>query len=144
MVFEQDLVQVSKRLSVAHVTYHSQDYTRVCNKRCNYAVKYKGNNDLFEFDMKKNLKINSRVLVAVAEFKKIGNIINQIGGRTSNALIGIKNSGVLNQFYSDIKETKDGIIFIEPSKLLSKCILSNTSTSNKYLASELIIENEHE
>ena len=38
-------------------------------------------------------------------------MIDKIGGRTSNALIGIKNSGVFNQFYSEIKEIKDSVDF---------------------------------
>ena len=38
-------------------------------------------------------QINDRVLVAITELKVIGNIIHKIGCRTSNALIGIKNSG---------------------------------------------------
>ena len=50
------------------------------------------------------IKINDKVLVAVTQFKTVGNIIDKIGGRTSNALTGIKNSGVFNQFYSEIKE----------------------------------------
>jgi hypothetical protein len=60
---------------------------------------------IFDFGMiKYYLKINSRVLIAIIQFKIVRNVINKIGGRTSNALIGIKNSGVLNQFYSDLKE----------------------------------------
>ena len=54
--------------------------------------------------------INSRVLIAITQFKIVGDIINKIGGRTSNALIGIKNSGVFNQFYSDIKEIKESLL----------------------------------
>ena len=71
-------------------------------------------------------------------------MIDKIGGRTSNALIGIKNSGVFNQFYSEIKEIKDSVDFIESIKLLPKCISLKTSSPNKYLISEFIIENEHE
>jgi hypothetical protein len=129
-------VQVSKRL---------REYNRVGEKRCNYAVKYLGKNDMFEFGMIKYfLKIDNKVLVAVSQFKIVGNIIDKIGGRTSNALIGIKNSGVFEQFYSDIKEIKDKMSYIETSKLISKCIVSKTSVLNKFLISEFIIENEHE
>ena len=71
-------------------------------------------------------------------------MIDKIGGRTSNALIGIKNSGVFNQFFSEFNEIKDSVDFIESTKLLSKCILLKTSSPNKYLISEFIIENEHE
>jgi hypothetical protein len=143
--FFQNPVQVSKRLRVAHSTYHSQEYNRVGEKRCNYAVKYLGKNDMFEFGMIKYfLKIDNIVLVAVSQFKKVGNIIDKIGGRTSNALIGIKNSGIFEQFYSDIKEIKDKMSYIETSKLISKCIVSKKSVLNKFLISEFIIENEHE
>ncbi len=100
---------------------------------------------MFEFGMIKYfLKIDNIVLVAVSQFKIVGNIIDKIGGRASNALIGIKNSGVFEQFYSDIKEIKDKMSFIETSKLLSKWIVSKTSVLNKFLISEFIIENEHE
>ncbi len=99
---------------------------------------------MFEFGMIKYfLKIDNIVLVAVIQFKIVGNIIDNISGRTSIAL-GIKNSGVFKQFYSDIKEIKDKMSFIETSKLLSKCKVSKTSVFNKYLISKFIIENEHE
>jgi hypothetical protein len=77
------------------------------------------------------LKIDNKVFVAVSQFKKVGNIVDKIGGRTSNALIGIKNSGVFEQFYSDIKEIKDKMSYIETSKLISKCIVSKTSVLKK-------------
>ena len=48
-------------------------------------------------------KIKSRVLIALTQFKIVSNIINKIGGRTNKALIDFRNSGVFNQFYSDIK-----------------------------------------
>ena len=86
------------------------------------------------------IKINDIVLAAVTQFKTMV----KIGGRTSNPLIGIKNSGVFNQFFSEIKEIKYSIDFIESSKLLSKCNLLKTSCPNKYLISEFLIENEHE
>ena len=104
-----------------------------------------GENDLFEFGMIKYfININDKVLVAVTQFKTVGDIIDKIGGRTSNALIGIKNSGVFNQFYSEIKEINESTYFIEPSQLLSKCILLKTSTPDKYLISKFIIENDYE
>jgi hypothetical protein len=59
------------------------------------------------------LKIDNIVLVAVSQLKMVSNIIDKIDGRTSNALIGIKNSGVFEQFYSDIKEIKDKMSNIE-------------------------------
>jgi hypothetical protein len=101
-------VQVSKRLRVAHSTYHLQEYNRVGEKRCNNAVKFLGKNYMFEFGMIKYfLKIDNIVLCAVSQFKIVGNIIKKVSGRTSNALFGGKNSGVFEQFYSDIKEIKD-------------------------------------
>ena len=57
------------------------------------------------------ININDIVFAAVTQFKTVGNIIDKIGGRTSNALIGLKNSGVFNQFYSEIKEIKDSVDF---------------------------------
>ena len=47
--FFDNPVRTSLRLSLAHITYHSQDYTRVGDKRCNYAVKYKADNNSFRF-----------------------------------------------------------------------------------------------
>ncbi len=123
----------------------SSKIKQVSHKRCNYAVKFRGNNNLFEFGfIKYFLKIDNRVLVAVTKLKIIGNIIDKIGGRTSNALIGLKNSGVFNQFFSDVKETKDVLFFYDSSKLVSKCILLKTNKANKYLISEFIINDEHE
>ena len=129
MIFESNLVRLF--------------YTkRVGRKRCNYVVKFRGKSGLFEFGMIKYfISINDIVFAAVTQFKTVGNIIDKIAGRTSNALIGIKNSGVFNQFFSEIKEIKDSVDFIESTKLLSKCILIKTSSPNKYLISELIIEN---
>ena len=56
------------------------------------------------------LKIDNIVLVARSQLKMGGKIIDKIGGRTSNALIGTKNSGVFEQCYSDKKEIKDIIV----------------------------------
>ncbi len=43
---------------------------------------------IFDFGMIKYfLKINSRVLIALTQFKIVRNIINKIGGRTNNAQI---------------------------------------------------------
>ena len=142
--YSQNPVQVSKRLIVTNATYHTQDYNRTGNKRCNYAVKYRGENNLFEFGIIKYfLKINNLVLVAVNNFKIVGNIITKIGGRTSNALIGIKNSGVFNRFFAEVKEINN-IIFIDAKKLNSKCILGRTEKKDTYLISEFIIDDEHE
>jgi hypothetical protein len=55
-----------------------------------------------------------------------------------------KNSGVFNQFFSDVKEIKDELFFFDSSKLISKCILLKTNKANKYLISEFIIGDEHE
>jgi hypothetical protein len=71
------------------------------------------------------LKIDKIVLVSVSQLKMVGNFIDKIGGRTSNALKGIKNSVVFEQFYSDIKEIKNKMSNIEKSKLISKCCFKN-------------------
>ncbi len=76
------------------------------------------------------LKIDIIVLVGVSQFKIVGNIINKICGRTSNARD--KNSSVFGQFYSGIKEIKDKMSFVKTSKLLSKCI--DLKTSVKHLS----------
>ena len=57
---------------------------------------------------------------AFTKLKIIGNIIDITGGLTSNALIGIKNSGVFYQFFSYVKEIKDELFFYNSSKLISK------------------------
>jgi hypothetical protein len=143
--FSRNPVQISQRINGGKVIYHSQGYSRVSHKRCNYAVKLRDNNNLFVFGfIKYFIKINNIILVAVTKLKIIGNIIDKIGGRTSNALIGLKNSGVFNQFFSDVKEIKDELFFFDSSKLISKCILLKTNKANKYLISEFIIGDEHE
>ena len=84
-------------------------------------------------------QINDRVLVAITELKIIGNIIHKIGCRTSNALIGIENSGVFNQFFSEVKEIKNSLSYIDVKQLSSKCIINRKSVEDKYLISEFII-----
>ena len=72
--------------------------------------------------------------------KIVGKIITKIAGRTSNALIGIKSSGVFNTiFFSEVKEINN-IIFIDTKKLNSKCILGRTEIKD----TEFIIDDEHE
>jgi hypothetical protein len=89
--FSRNPVQISQRINGGKVIYHSQGYSRVSHKRCNYAVKLRDNNNLFVFGfIKYFIKINNIILVAVTKLKIIGNIIDKIGGRTSNALIGLK------------------------------------------------------
>ena len=55
-------------------------------------------------------------------------------------LIRIKNS---SQSFSDIKEVKDPLFFINVKQLSSKCI-KLTPDSDKYLISEFIISDEHD
>ena len=142
--FSVNPVQTSQRLSWANATYHSQNYNRVCNRRCNYAIKYQGISNLFDFGLIKYfVKINNLVLVAVSSFKIFGNSLTKIGGRTSMALTRLKNSSVFNQIFAEVIETNDHL-FIETSRLVSKCILGKNTNSNIYLLSEFIIEDEHE
>ena len=44
-------IRTSHSLSLSYVTYHSQYYKRIGAKRCNYAVKYKTDNNSFQFGM---------------------------------------------------------------------------------------------
>ena len=83
------------------------------------------------------------VLVAVCNFNIVGKSITKIDGRTSIALIRLKNSGVFNQFFAEVIETNE-LNYIEISSLVSKCILGHTKNSNIYLISEFNIDNEHE
>ena len=59
------------------------------------------------------------------------------------ALTRLKNSGVFNQIFAEVIETNDHL-FIETSRLVSKCILGKNTNSNIYLISEFIIDDEHE
>ena len=56
---------------------------------------------MFDFGLIKyfiRLKIDNIVLVAVSQLKMVGNIIDKIGGLTSNAIIGIKSLVFSNSF----------------------------------------------
>ena len=89
------------------------------------------------------VKINNLVLVAVCNFNIVGKSITKIDGRTSIALIRLKNSGVFNQFFAEVIETKE-LNYIEISSFGSECILGYTKNANIYLISEFIIDIEHE
>ncbi len=58
--------------------------------------------------------------------------------------ISIKKSGVFNQFFSEVKELKNNLFFIDVTQVSSKCILKHTPIDNKYLISEFIISDEHD
>jgi len=51
---------------------------------------------------------------------------------------------VFNQFFSEVKEIKNNLFFIDVTQVSSKCILKHTPIDDKYLISEFIISDEHD
>ena len=100
-------VQIGQTLRLASLTYNAHDYNIGGNKRCNFAVKYLYNNNTFEFGLIRYfVKINNQILVAISNFKIVNNIITRISCRTSMALIGIKNSGVIKLIFRRSQRNK--------------------------------------
>ena len=94
-------------MRLASLSYNAHDYSVGGNKRCNFAVKYLNNNNTFEFGLIRYfVKINNQILVAISNFKIVNNIITRISCRTSMALIGIKNSGVIKLIFRRSQRNK--------------------------------------
>ena len=102
-------------------------WSREGAKRCNYAVKYKTDNNTFKFGMIKYfLQINKKVLGAITELKVIEkNLIKLLAEPVMLVLVS-KTRECLISFFSDVREIKNNFSFINLIQLSSKCIKKRT------------------
>jgi hypothetical protein len=134
-------ITVGLRLEVIYIVYHSEDYNRVGPRRCNYVVRFKGENLVNYGLIKYFFKVNGAFFVALNELEIIENITNKIKGRACEALMSLKNSGSLNRFFS-VVQLKNRLIFISPMEILTKCVVSKES-NGKFLISQFDLENDY-
>ena len=68
------------------------------------------------------LKIHDSVFKAISKLYITGNFIRRCRYRTSNALMELKNEGILDKFHADVEEN-DGILCIDSNNIVLKCIV---------------------
>jgi hypothetical protein len=134
-------ITVGLRLETKNIIYHSKDYTRVGKRRCNYAVQFKGSNTVNYGLINYFFVLNGSFFIALNELIIKENILDKIKGRACLALTNLKRNGVLNRFFS-MAVIKERLIFISPSEIISKCIISKDS-DGKYLISQFDLENDY-
>ena len=134
-------ITVGLRLEVKSIIYHSTDYNRVGFRRCNFVVRFKGENAVNYGLIKYFLIINGAILVALNELVIKGNILDKIKGRACVAFTNLKRSGVLSRFNS-YSQVDEHLIFISPTEIISKCIISKDS-NKRFLISQFDLENDY-
>ena len=134
-------ITVGLRMESKNIIYHSKDYKRVGPRRCNYVVRFKGENLVNYGLIKYFLIINGAFCLALNELLIIENITDKIKGRACAALSNLKRSGALNRFFS-VAQLNDRLIFISPSEILNKCVISQ-ELNGTFLISQLDLENDY-
>ena len=134
-------ITVGLRLEYKNIIYQSNDYNRVGPRRCNYAIRFKGENPVNYGLIKYFLVINGAFLVALNELVIKENVLDKIKGRASVALTDLKRSGALNRFFS-VAQLNNYLIFISPSEILTKCVICKVANGS-YLISQFDLENDY-
>ena len=137
--FFSNPVSVGKRLQIKKSIYHSEDYKRIGRNRCNFAIRFKGENTVNYGIIKYFLLVNGGIFIALNELLIKNNIANGLKGRSSIVLNELKRQGVLNLYYSSVVRS-DKIIIISQDKVISKCIIQDFK-NGKYNISEFPVEN---
>jgi hypothetical protein len=134
-------ITVGLRMESKNIIYHSKDYKRVGPRRCNYVVRFKGESLVNYGIIKYFLEINGAICLALNELLIIENLTDKIKGRACVALTNLKRSGALNRFFS-VAKLNDRLIFISPSEILNKCVISQES-NGFFKISQFDLENDY-
>ena len=141
--YSSNPITICERFQFKNSIYHTQSYTRIGNKRCNFAVRFKRNNNrkVFFGLIQKFVCLNSSYYIAIKELVIRKNICDGIKGRTSDALVGLKRQGILDLYYAEC-QINNTIILIKYSQLVSKCIIKELE-NGFFLVSEYLIDNDY-
>jgi hypothetical protein len=139
--FSVNPITVGQRLQIKNIIYHSKDYKRVGERRCNYVIRFKGEKNVNFGIIRYFFNMSGSIFVALNELNVKENITANIKGRTSIELTNLKRSGFLNRFFVKT-ELLNNLIFIAPTDIMSKCVVRQLS-DNEFLISEFDIENDY-
>ncbi len=137
--FFSNPIIVGKRLQIKNTTFQSFDYNRIGKNRCNYAIRFKGDNLVNYGIIRYFLAVNGSIFVALNELIIKKNISDGFKGRSSNVLNELKRTGILNLYFCSV-EISEKIIFISENKVISKCIVQSLK-NGKFNISEFPVEN---
>ena len=137
--FFSNPIIVGKRLQIKKTIFQSEDYKKIGRNRCNFAIRFKGENIVNYGIIKYFLLVNGGIFIALNELLIKNNIANGLKGRSSIVLNELKRTGVLNLYYSSVVRS-DKTIFISQEKVISKCIIQDFK-NGKYNISEFPVEN---
>ena len=139
--FFSNPITVGKRLQIKNTIYQSENYNRVGKNRCNYAIRFQGDNLVNYGVIKYFLIVNGGIFVALNELIIKNNIADGLKGRTSYILKELKKNGILNLYFSSVEISRN-IIIISKDKIISKCIIRDLN-DGKFNISEFPVENDY-
>ena len=137
--FYSNPIIVGKRLQIKNSIFQSLDYNRVGKNRCNYAIRFKGDNLVNYGLIRYFLAVNGGIFIALNELVIKKNISDGFKGRSSNVLNELKKTGILNLYFCSV-EISEKLIIIPENKVISKCILQDLK-KGKFNISEFPVEN---
>ena len=74
-------------------------------------------------------KFRDVIIVALIELEIVNNLVKGLKNRTSAALHGLKNAGILDLYYSEVKIT-NRFSLIRSDNVLRKCITYDIGNDN--------------
>jgi hypothetical protein len=129
-------ILTSKRLKFGSKIFHSQDYSRIGPKKCNFIISYKSFDSTQYGIIKYFLQIHSEIFVALNNLSIINNLYEKLGARTTVELKNLRDQGSFDKFFCYCIESEK-LIFIHSKTIISKCIAKRLEAS-KYIISEFI------
>jgi len=139
--FYNNPILTSQRLKIGSQVFHSQDYARVGPRKSNFIISYIHDNLTYYGIIKYFIQLDADIYLTINNLKVVGNLYDNTGARTSNALINLRNLGAFDKYFCYCREI-DIIFFINSNQIVAKCIANRIDAMN-YCLSELIDDPDH-
>jgi hypothetical protein len=110
-------------------------------RKSNFIISYIHDNLTFYGIIKYFIQLDADIYLAINNLKVVGNLYDNTGARTSNALINLRNLGAFDKYFCYCREI-DSIFFINSNQIVAKCIAHRIDAMN-YCLSELIDDPDH-
>ena len=109
-------------MQIKKTIFQSEDYKKIGKNRCDFAIRFKGENIVNFGIIKYFLLVNGGIFIALNKLLIKNNIANWLKGRSSIVLNELKRTGVLHLYYSSVVRS-DKTNLISQEKVISKCII---------------------
>lgn len=134
-------INISQRLKLNNIVYHSRQYNKVGKNKASYYVKYKINESEFFGELNYFIQIENFFYAALFPYQIISkNIFQSV--KPPSYLNLMKREGFFDNVIYTCKKT-DNLIIINSESIIGKCIIFENDDTN-YLFCEYSNEKEHD